>query len=151
MPGGNDAAAAWAAIRELVEANDRRDELRAALGLGRGSGRVKALLALVGDRPRTLSDLADELAIDAPYATLIVNHLEALGLAQRAPDPADRRRRLVSVTERGAEAAQLARRIIDEPPAGLAALSPDELGQLRALLEKAVLHRGTAPSAQRDA
>jgi DNA-binding MarR family transcriptional regulator len=131
----DDARAAWAAMRALVEANERREELRAALGLGRGSGRVKALLALHRRSPLTLGELADELGVDAPYATLIVNHLEALGLVARSADPEDRRRKLVSPTPRGEAATATAMEIYARPPAALEHLDPEGRAQLRRLLE----------------
>ena len=131
-----DGAAAWAAMRELVEDNGRREELRAALGLGRGSGRVKVLLALADHSPLALGELAEQLGVDAPYATLIVNHLEALGLVQRTLDPEDRRRKLVSATPEGQAATVTALAIYARPPASFSQLSAEEAAQLRAILER---------------
>jgi DNA-binding MarR family transcriptional regulator len=65
-------------MRNLVLAEDRTRELRDALGLGRGSGRVKLLLSLAGGA-LGLGDLSDITGVDAPYVTLIVNELEARG------------------------------------------------------------------------
>jgi DNA-binding MarR family transcriptional regulator len=97
--GGADAAGVWAAMRALVESHPTKDLMRAALDLGRGSGRIKALLLLAGS-PMSLTGLADAMGTDAPYATLIVDSLEERGLAERRPDPADRRRKLVTLTAR---------------------------------------------------
>jgi DNA-binding MarR family transcriptional regulator len=132
----DDATAVWEAMRQLVEDNERREELREALGLGRGSGRVKALLALARRSPLTLGELAEQLGVDAPYATLIVNRLEQLGLVVRSADPEDRRRRLVSPTAAGLRATARAHAIQSRPPEALAQLDEDELAQLRALMER---------------
>ena len=75
-----DAAAAWtarpgriwAAMRDLTDSYPSKDVLRAALNLGRGSGRVKALQWLA-EGPLSLSELASAVSVDAPYATLIVD------------------------------------------------------------------------------
>ena len=135
-PVPDDVAAAWAQMRALVEAHPTRHELRAALGLGRGSGRVKALFALARRSPLTVGEIADELGVDAPYATLIVNHLEALGLVVRTADAEDRRRKLVSPTPEGRAATARAQQISDRAPAAFARLSPEEAAQLRGLLER---------------
>jgi DNA-binding MarR family transcriptional regulator len=107
--------------------------LREALNLGRGSGRVKAMLQLA-QRPLSLSGLAEAVSVDAPYATLIVDTLEQRGLVERHPDPADRRRKLVELTTAGKEATERLLRIVHEPPAGFATLSPEELDILEDLV-----------------
>jgi DNA-binding MarR family transcriptional regulator len=132
----DDAAAAWAAMRRLVNGNESVQEVREAVGLGRGAGRVRALVALAHRSPLTLGELADELGVDAPYATLIVNHLEALGLVTRIPDSADRRRKLVSPTKAGTQATARALAIQARPPLALQRLSPEEVAELRKLLER---------------
>jgi DNA-binding MarR family transcriptional regulator len=136
------AARVWAAMRAFVTANDRNRELQEGLGLGRGTGRVKVLLMLL-DGPATLRDIAEANQIDAPYATVIVDKLVSLGLAERSAHPDGRRRKLVTLTEAGQEAVEHAERILSEPPASLAALAPADLG----LLDEA-LSRLAAPPAR---
>jgi DNA-binding MarR family transcriptional regulator len=128
------AALAWARMQDIVLRNDRKAELRDALGLGRGSGRVKTLLGLT-DGPLTLGAIAEMIGVDAPYATLIVNDLQARGLVVRAPAADDRRRKLVALTEAGEQAAHTAQAIVDRPPVALLErLSESELAQLAGLL-----------------
>lgn len=134
---GERATRVWAALQDYVLAQDRREKLREALGLGRGTGRVKALLRLT-EGPLSLRDIAELNEVDAPYATLIVDHLEARGLVERTSHPDDRRRKLVTLTAAGRDAAALAGQIINQPPPGFAELSDPELtclenvvGQLR--------------------
>jgi DNA-binding MarR family transcriptional regulator len=136
------AARVWAAMRAFVTANDRNRELQEGLGLGRGTGRVKVLLMLLGG-PATLRDIAEANQIDAPYATVIVDKLVSLGLVERSAHPDGRRRKLVTLTEAGREAVQRAKRILAEPPVSLTALAPADLD----LLDE-VLSRLAAPPAK---
>lgn len=126
---GEVAARVWAAMHAFVMANDRNRELQEGLGLGRGTGRVKVLLMLLGG-PATLREIAEANQIDAPYATVIVEKLVSLGLVERTDHPDGRRRKLVSLTEAGRQAVEQARRILFEPPPGLAALAPADLDLL---------------------
>ena len=50
------------------------------------------LLFMLRERPLTLSEIAEGHSVDAPYATLIVDKLESLGLVVRQPHPDDKRR-----------------------------------------------------------
>jgi DNA-binding MarR family transcriptional regulator len=125
----------WSALYDYVNAQDRRRELQSALGLGGGFGRVKVLLQLE-QGPMTLRDIADANGLDAPYATVICDKLTQKGFVVRMPHPDDNRRKLVSLTEKGQETAVLARTIIDEPPASLAALSAPDLDTLGGILSR---------------
>ena len=129
----DQASRVWAAMRALVEAHPTKQRLRDALDLGRGSGRVKSLMWLT-EGPLSLSGLAEAIGVDAPYATLIVDSLEERGLVERQPDPADRRRKLVTLTPAGQDAVAEVLRIQLEPPPGFGRLSAAELD----LLEKLV-------------
>jgi DNA-binding MarR family transcriptional regulator len=131
----DQAARVWAAMRDLTGSYPPKEALRGALNLGRGSGRVKALLWL-SEGPLSLSGLADAVGVDAPYATLIVDTLEERGLVARRPDPADRRRKLVSLTPEGREAIARVARIQRQPPPGFGRLSAAELDTLEALLHR---------------
>jgi DNA-binding MarR family transcriptional regulator len=135
------AARVWAAMHAYVLANDRNRELQEGLGLGRGTGRVKVLLMLL-EGPATLRDIAEANQIDAPYATVIVDKLESLGLVERTAHPDGRRRKLVRLTEDGQEAVDHAKRILSQPPPALAALRPADLD----LLDQ-VFSRLAAPTA----
>jgi DNA-binding MarR family transcriptional regulator len=149
-PGGRDrdgldqAGRVWAVLRDLAENYPSKDALRAALNLGRGNGRVKALLWLA-EGPLSLSELADAVQVDAPYATLIVDNLQERGLVERRTDPADRRRRLVALTAEGKIAAQRALRVKRQPPPGFAQLSASELDLLEELVQRIAADTGTAP------
>ena len=94
------ASSALALMSDFVHGHDPADELRRELGLGRGAGRVKALLSLAKG-PLSLADLAQAIGADASYTTIIVNELEALGLLSRTLDTRDRKRKTVKLTANG--------------------------------------------------
>jgi DNA-binding MarR family transcriptional regulator len=133
--GDDQAERVWAAMRDLAAGYPPKNALRGALNLGRGSGRVKALLWLA-EGPLSLSGIAEAIGVDAPYATLIVDTLEERGLVERRPDPADRRRKLVSLTPEGKDAVTRVARIQRQPPPGFANLSPAELDTLDELMRR---------------
>lgn len=131
--GDDPARSAWRALRALVlERNDRRAEVSADLGMS--FIRVKALRRLASG-PATMRELAASLAVDAPYTTVVVDDLESRGLVERKPDPDDRRRRMVAATALGRRLAKRAGRLLDEPPAALAALPAEDLKQLNRIME----------------
>jgi DNA-binding MarR family transcriptional regulator len=122
----------------------RRRELQDILGIGRGLGRVKLLLLLL-EGPHTLSGIAEARGIDAPYATVIVDKLEALGLVERTAHPDDHRRKLVQLTSAGKKAAILSRRMLAEPPSSFSSLSKTDLLHLEQLVEKLTTTRAKDP------
>ena len=131
----DDVTRVWQELRAFVLEHDHRAELRDTLGLGRGMGRIKVLLRLT-EGPLTLRDIAEFTGVDAPYATLIVDNLEARGLVERTAHPGDRRRKLVTLTPAGQQAAAHASHIISQPPAGFSQLTDAELTLLESLLAR---------------
>jgi DNA-binding MarR family transcriptional regulator len=120
-------------MHQFVEAHNRRGELAQALGFRLGGGRGKVLVQL-REGPATLGQLAEANGVDAPYATLIVDKLEAHGLVERRPHPADRRRKLVVLTAAGHDAIATADAILLRPPPAVATLPADDLDRLAGLL-----------------
>jgi DNA-binding MarR family transcriptional regulator len=127
------AGSVWELMSSFVRSHDPSDELRNALGLGRGAGRVKALVSL-GGGPLSLAELAQAIGADPSYTTIIVNELQALGLVSRAPDAHDRRKKMVELTADGRKALRKAQAIIARPPAALRDLPPADLLQLQEAL-----------------
>ncbi|MHA1113853.1 MAG: MarR family winged helix-turn-helix transcriptional regulator [Alphaproteobacteria bacterium] len=82
--------------RRAMVAGVRRDE-------GDLSARQMAILLTVylGDPPHTVRGLAADLVISKPAVTRALDRLEALGLAARRKDEADRRGILVQRTVKG--------------------------------------------------
>ncbi len=127
------ASRAWSALREFVTGQDRRRALRAALDLGLGKVEVLIMLA---DGPMTLREIARAAEIDPPAATVGVDRLEARGLVYRTPHPDDNRRKLVHLTDAGRDAAKRGQAILNEPPAALTELDPDDLARLDEILTR---------------
>jgi DNA-binding MarR family transcriptional regulator len=86
--------------------------------------------------PLTLGRLAQANGVDAPYATLIVDKLEAHGLVERRPHPDDRRRKLVALTAAGHQAIATADAILLRPPPAIRHLPAEDLRQLTGLLTR---------------
>lgn len=55
------------------------------------------------ERPQPMRAAAERMRCDASYITHLTDDLEALGLAERRADPADRRVKQVALTEKGRE------------------------------------------------
>jgi DNA-binding MarR family transcriptional regulator len=84
-------------------------------------------------------EIAEAMLLDANNLVLMLNELEAAGLAERRRDAADRRRHIVDITELGRVAldnAERAQEALEDDV--LAALDPDERATLRGLLVKAL-------------
>ncbi len=136
MAGAGDtdlARRAWRAMSDVVLDDDRKVAVSEALGLS--FARVRALRRLA-TRPLTLRALAERLAADPPYVTLIVDDLEARGLVKRFPHPEDRRAKLVQLTAAGRAVAARADAIMDEPPAALREVPADDLAAVLRVLER---------------
>ena len=70
-------------------------------GCGLSMARTKVLLALRERGPVRQSVLAADFGLSPHSITDIVDGLERLGMAERRPDPTDRRAKLVAITEAG--------------------------------------------------
>jgi DNA-binding MarR family transcriptional regulator len=124
---------AWRAMSDVILDHDRKVAVSEALGLS--WTRVLALRRLAA-QPLTLRALAERLAADPPYVTLMVDDMEKRGLAQRTPHPEDRRAKLVQLTPAGRAAAARADAILDEPPAALRDVPAKDLAALLRVLER---------------
>ena len=132
--GSDLARRAWSAMSDLVLDHDRKVAVSEALDLS--WTRSLALRRLAAE-PLTLRALAERLAADPPYVTLMVDDLEKRGLVQRMPHPEDRRAKLVHLTAAGRSAAERADAILDEPPAALRDVPAEDLAALLRVLERA--------------
>lgn len=125
----------WRGLTALVF--DHRDRWRRAVmeQTGLPFSRVRALKRLAR-QPLTVKQLAYAATVDAPAATVAVNDLEERGLVVREIDPANRRCKLVSLTEAGRALLARIDRVEDPAPDVLAALSAEDLDTLRAILSR---------------
>jgi len=97
-----------------------------------------ALRVLDPDRPRPMRELADELFCDASNVTALADRLEGKGLAERQPDPGDRRVKALALTSAGERARDRVLEIMSEPPPPIAALPVADQRALRDVLRRAV-------------
>ena len=77
-------------------------------GCGLSVARTKVLRRLCEQGPTRQSVLAADFALSPHSITDIVDGLERLGLAERRPDPVDRRAKLVAITDAGRTALDVA-------------------------------------------
>ena len=120
-------------MSDVVLDHDRKVAVSDALGM---SWTRSLALRRLAEQPLTLRALADRLAADPPYVTLMVDDLEERGLVQRLPHPEDRRAKLVQLTAAGRAAAERADAILDEPPAALRDVPAEDLAALLRILER---------------
>jgi DNA-binding MarR family transcriptional regulator len=109
--------------------------LAIARELGLRPATFGALRAL--DEPRTMSEIAKLLRCDNSNVTGIVDGLEERGLATRVASEADRRVKLIALTEEGRRVRSRLVRAVEKPPAWLASLSEADQRTLRDLLRRA--------------
>jgi DNA-binding MarR family transcriptional regulator len=116
---------------------DNRDSWRrtAVERTGLPFSRIRILKRLHRE-PMTVKQVAQAATIDAPAATVAVNDLEERGLVVREPDPANRRCKVVSLTDAGRDVVRAIDGIHDPAPEIFAALTDSELKELKAILEK---------------
>ena len=132
---------AWTLLFQLLR--DDREFLVAGwaeFGLTPSQGNL--LNFLQPGEPSTMAALARFLGCHDSNVTGLVDRLEARGLVERRNDPADRRVKLVALTETGTTfRAQALARIYDPPPF-IVSLSTADRRTLRDILRKAMSARG---------
>ncbi|MFC8196252.1 MarR family winged helix-turn-helix transcriptional regulator [Streptomyces sp. NPDC060006] len=110
------------------------EEYEAAAAEHALTGAQARLLSLLSLEPLPMRRLAQKLKCEPSNVTGIVDRLEARGLAERRPDPADRRVKLAAVTEEGLRVARSLRDSLHFAREPLAGLSREERVSLRGLL-----------------
>ena len=130
-PAGDEtlAEAFWAVARRL---RDTSQETLAPWDIT--PAQLRALRVLRRHGVMRLSELSDRLHIAPRSATEVVDALEGRGLAQRRPDPGDRRATLVEVTDDGSGVLDAVRGTEAERVFGR--LSPADRSQLARILGK---------------
>ena len=133
----NDASEAWTLLfRLFVSQRGRVPQVAAEFDLSPMQAHVLRLLE--PDQPLPMRTLARKLCCDASNVTGIVDRLEERGLVQRQSSPADRRMRVLVVTEDGA---QLRGRMLERlaaPPEPIARLSESDQRALYDILSRAM-------------
>jgi DNA-binding MarR family transcriptional regulator len=142
---GAEAERTWRLVVDVVMETRGEWRRRVAEATGMPFSRTRALRRLE-QGPLTLTELAEDMGIDAPAATVLINALETRGLVKRTPHPTDRRAKQVVITAAGRRILAVVDKLEDEPPPGFAQLSREELASLRRALQP----RGDAGSGERD-
>jgi DNA-binding MarR family transcriptional regulator len=82
-----------------------------------------------------LTELAEQAGISKQAAGFLVDQLERSGYVERAPDPDDRRARLIRIAQRGRDTVEVAQEIVSTVEAEWTAhLGAQRMAQLRAIL-----------------
>ncbi|WP_219417791.1 MarR family winged helix-turn-helix transcriptional regulator [Pseudonocardia nigra] len=103
------------------------------------------LAALDEFGPASQAALGRRCGIDRSDMVALVNDLAAADLLRRTPDPQDRRRNVIAITEAGREHLHTLNRLLDETQEELLApLSAAEREQLVRMLTAVVDHHGRA-------
>jgi DNA-binding MarR family transcriptional regulator len=106
---------------------------------------VGLLAVLNSGGPASQLDLAKIMHVAPSFMVTLVDHLERLGAIQRARDPADRRRQIVSLTPAGDHLlAMCARAAQDLDSAVTGALTREQKLSLGELLGAVIRHNGLA-------
>jgi DNA-binding MarR family transcriptional regulator len=100
------------------------------------TGAQARLLSLLSLEPLPMRKLARKLKCEPSNVTGIVDRLEARGLVERRPDPADRRVKLAAATDEGRRVARSLRESLRFAREPLAGLSDEERLALRGLLQR---------------
>ncbi|MFC4063312.1 MarR family winged helix-turn-helix transcriptional regulator [Actinoplanes subglobosus] len=112
-------------------------------GVGAKGYHYRLLSSLVTDGPASQAALGRRTAIYLSDLVGALNELEAGGFVRRSPDPADKRRNVVAVTDAGRErAGELGERVEAIQDDLMAPLSADERALLAGLLRRLVEHHG---------
>ncbi|WP_305784267.1 MarR family winged helix-turn-helix transcriptional regulator [Symbioplanes lichenis] len=107
--------------------------------LGIDSKDFGALRVLAGREPASQLQVAQRLGIDRTTMVALLDELERKGVVARRPDPGDRRRNIVELTEQGERTLDAARTAYREAEEDfLAAVPPQAAAQLRATLRELV-------------
>jgi DNA-binding MarR family transcriptional regulator len=118
------------ATRRLTEMSD------AALGAhGIDSKDFGVLRVIKGKKLASQQQVAETLGVDRTTMVAVLDALEAKGIVSRRPDPGDRRRNVVELTDRGQAVfheAEQAYAATEEK--FLAQVTPDAAGHFRAVL-----------------
>lgn len=126
----------------LLSLEELHEEHLAPLGV---NARELAVLLLLGARePESQQQAAQRLGVDRTTMVGLLDGLEAKALVARRPDPADRRRNVIELTDLGRAALEQATRASDEAEQQLLAnLSQADATRLRELLARIATGSGS--------
>lgn len=137
-PAANDPARdSWTRLFQLL-LGDREFLVAAWAESGLTPSQGNLLYFLRPDEPATMAALARFLGCHDSNVTGLVDRLEGRGLVVRQNDPADRRVKLIALTEAGVAFREEALGRIYEPPPFIVSLTVRDQKALRIILRRAV-------------
>jgi DNA-binding MarR family transcriptional regulator len=135
----------WLLSRAYARSHNVLNEAFAAEGVRGYHFRLLAALDQYG--PTSQADLGRHTGIDRSDVVATLNDLVTRGLAQRKPDPVDRRRNVITITKRGVTTLERLDAVLDDvQDTVLAALTANERKTFVRLLAKVIDEHG-APGA----
>ncbi|MEU4994937.1 MarR family transcriptional regulator [Streptomyces sp. NPDC021622] len=114
------------------------EEYEEAAGEHALTGAQARVLGLLSLEPVPMRRIAQKLKCEPSNITGIVDRLEARGLVERRPDPADRRVKLAAPTDEGRQVARSLRESLSFAREPLAELTHEERLSLRGLLRRMI-------------
>ena len=142
-PGGGTAPArihdqpTWLISRAFARSSRLLNEAFAASGTGLRSYHYRLLGALEEAGPSSQADLSRGTGVDRSDVVAVLSDLEQAGLVERAVDPANRRRNIVTLTPAGKKQLKVLDRVVDEAQQRvLEPLTPAERTRLLKLLRQ---------------
>jgi DNA-binding MarR family transcriptional regulator len=126
--------------RAQLELAALNDELLAPFGIGHRE--LAVLLFLDAREPESQQQAAQRLGVDRTSMVGLIDGLEGKGLVARRPDPADRRRNVIALTDAGVEALRGATAASDQAERQLlAGLDEGEAERFREFLGRIATER----------
>jgi DNA-binding MarR family transcriptional regulator len=111
------------------------EELLAPTGIN--AGELSVLLLLDAREPESQQQVAQRLGVDRTTMVALIDALESKDLVARRPDPADRRRNVIELTDTGRRTLRRATHASDQAEQRLLIQLDDaERDQLRSLLRR---------------
>ena len=129
--------ATWLISRTYSRSHRILNETFAESGTGLRSYHYRLLAALDEAGPSSQAELSRGTGVDRSDVVAILGTLERAGLVEREPDPANRRRNIVTLTRAGRKQLQTLDRFVDEAQERvLAPLTASERTRFLALLRR---------------
>jgi DNA-binding MarR family transcriptional regulator len=127
----------WLISRTYARSHRILNEAFAQSGTGLRSYHYRLLAALDEAGPSSQADLSRGTSVDRSDVVAVLGHLEDAGLIQRAVDPANRRRNIVTLTRAGKKQLKALGRVVDEAQERvMEPLTPTERARLVELLRR---------------
>ena len=132
-----------------LDLHELHEKLLAPFGIS--AGELAILMLIDARQPESQQQVAGRLGVDRTTMVSLIDALQTKGLVARRPDPHDRRRNVIELTEPGARTLRRATRASDDAERRLlTALTPTEAAQFRSMLGRVVRPSGHEDQSRRS-